>query len=350
VSARRPWAWPLVPLYAAVLAVKDRLRAVGMLKTRTLGWPVVSVGSVSAGGAGKTPVVIALAKLLRERGLDVDVLSRGYGRSGDRVERVVGEDAERFGDEPVLIARAAGVPVWVGAERFEVGLRVEALDTGREADSSPFDELRVRNRNHKRGLHLLDDGFQHRQLARAVDVVLLTADDLADALLPAGNLRESVRALKRADAVVIRQAERLAIMPHVRTLVRPGTPVWSIERRLRFPRPLGVLSAGLRPVAFCALARPEGFAAELQNAGCGVIETVAFADHHAYTTADIERIIEVATSINASGFVTSEKDDVKLSAAMRARLGEVGPLVVVVLEAEFVNPAEVLSELEERLQ
>ncbi len=88
MSARRPWARPLVPLYAAAIRLKDGLRRAGLGRTRTLEWPVVSVGSLSAGGAGKTPVVIALAKLLREGGWTVDVLSRGYGREGRGVEQV----------------------------------------------------------------------------------------------------------------------------------------------------------------------------------------------------------------------------------------------------------------------
>ena len=124
MSARRSWAWPLVPLYAAVLRAKDALRG----EAKTLAWPVVSVGSVSAGGAGKTPVVIALAKVLRERGWRVDVLSRGYGREGSGIARVetAREDAARvFGDEPVLIARTAEVPVWVGSDRYAVGVAAE---------------------------------------------------------------------------------------------------------------------------------------------------------------------------------------------------------------------------------
>ncbi len=393
MSARRWWAWPLVPFYAAAIAVKDALRVMGVTKVRELQWPVVSVGSLSAGGAGKTPVVIALAKLLVAKGWEVDVLSRGYGREGGGVERVDDEDekqvpcgndrkkgkdddnsnsrsnnaATRFGDEPVLIARATNVPVWVGTDRFAAGTLVEEFSTReRNADSSAAlrndskertrndSQERLRNDNQEidrhRSLHLLDDGFQHRQLKRKVDVVLITAEDLEDVLLPAGNLREGLRALKRAGVVVVRQEERLGVMPRVRALVREGTAVWSVQRALRFPKPLGVLSAGLRPVAFCAIARPESFATMLHDAGCGVIETIAFADHHAYTTADIERIIEVAKGLNGSGFVTTEKDDVKLFIEMRERLAAVGPFVVVALEVEFLNPAEVLSDLEERLE
>ncbi|MDQ2926073.1 MAG: tetraacyldisaccharide 4'-kinase [Acidobacteriota bacterium] len=382
MRAQRWWAWPLVPIYAAALTIKDGLRAMGFLKVRELRWPVVSVGSFSAGGAGKTPVVIALAKLLVAKGWEVDVLSRGYGREGAGVERVGEADqkqvpcvndrkkskdndnsngnsksndnsaAKRFGDEPVLIAKTANVPVWVGGDRFAAGelAEQEQQRTRRTQRTNAEDAEGLREGLRAgRSLHLLDDGFQHRQLKRNVDAVLVTAEDLDDVLLPAGNLREGLGALKRADVVIVRQAERLGIMPRVRTLVREGTAVWSVQRVLRFPKPLGVLSAGLRPIAFCAIARPEGFAAMLHDTGCGVIETIAFADHHAYTTADIERIIEVAKGLNGSGFVTTEKDDVKLSAEMRERLATLRPLVVVALEIEFLNPAEVLSDLEERL-
>ena len=131
------WAWPLVPIYAAGLMVRDGLRRMGLLRVRRLAWPVISVGSLSAGGAGKTPVVIALAELLRARGWDVDVLSRGYGREGYGVERVdldAADAARRFGDEPVVIAQRAGVPVWVGAKRSAAGEAAESYVAGaREA-------------------------------------------------------------------------------------------------------------------------------------------------------------------------------------------------------------------------
>jgi tetraacyldisaccharide 4'-kinase len=327
LSARRGWALPLVPLYRAGLAVVERLRG----EPKVLGWPVVSVGSLSAGGAGKTPVVIALARLLTEAGWGVDVLSRGYGRDGDGVEKVVAGvgAAKRFGDEPVLIAERAGVEVWVGADRFAAGSAVEAAGDGGE-----------------RGLHLLDDGFQHRQLGRAVDVVLVTAEDLEDVLIPAGNLREPVGALGRADVVVVREDEVDEVAKRVWPLMREGAQMWVVRRRLVFPAPLFVFGAGLRPVAFCGLARPEGFAAMLMEAGCGLVETVAFQDHHRYTMADIERVIEVAKGLNAIGFVTTEKDAVKLTVAMRERLEAEGRFMVVGLEAEFDDGAAVVRAIE----
>jgi tetraacyldisaccharide 4'-kinase len=331
--------------------VKDGLRAMGILRVRRLGWPVVSVGSLSAGGAGKTPVVIALAAMLKERGWTMDVLSRGYGREGMGVEQVDpdAEDAAgRFGDEPVLIARAAGVPVWVGAERFAAGLAAEAATGGgEEADSSAA----LRNDKVK-GVHLLDDGFQHRRLARAMDVVLVTAEDLEDAPLPAGNLREGLGALRRADAVVVREEEG-GVESRLSGLLRPDAVVWKVRRELRLPEPLGVLSAGRRPVAFCGIARPEGFAAMLAEAGCGAVQMIEFGDHHAYSMVDMERIIAVAQAHGATGFWTTEKDAVKLfdarSADLLERLRAVGPVCVAKLGTKFLDEATVLRALEARL-
>jgi tetraacyldisaccharide 4'-kinase len=299
-----------------------------------LQWPVVSVGSISAGGAGKTPVVIALAKLLRARGWDVDVLSRGYGRKGKKPEQVRIDSANAvasFGDEPVLIAQRTGVPVWVYGDRYVAGSYAES--------GTPS----------SRGVHLLDDGFQHRRLARNFDVVLMTAEDLNDTLLPAGNLREGFDALRRADAVVVREDELDDVKVRAWKLMREGAQMWVARRRLVFPAPLFVFGAGLRPAAFCAIARPEGFQAMLRESGCGVVDTIAFPDHHAYEMPDIERILETGRQLNVTGFVTTEKDSVKLTATMRERLETMGPLMVVGLEAEFADPSGVVSALETRL-
>jgi len=336
MTARRKWAWPLVPVYAAVVGAKDWLREAGLLRAKHLTWPVVSVGSLAAGGAGKTPVVIALAGMLKERGWHVDVLSRGYGRRKPGVQQVIpgAEDAAaHFGDEPVMIAARLHIPVWVNRDRYDAGVQAE------EAEQA----------SQERKVHMLDDSFQHRRLGRTVDIVLVTAEDLNDALLPAGNRREPLSALRRADLVVVREEEMEIVEPRVKSLVQEGAMLWTVRRKLRFPAPLFVFGAGLRPVAFCAIARPEGFSAMLQDAGCGVADTIFFADHHAYAANDIERIVELATQLRATGLVTTEKDAVKLTAAMRTRLESIGPLMVVALDAEFVFPERVARELERRI-
>lgn len=345
---------PLMPLYRALIAVKGRLRGT----PKILRWPVVSVGSISAGGAGKTPVVMALARMLSARGWDVDVLSRGYGRSGHGVEWVAAlgdRAADRYGDEPVVIARATGVPVWVSGNRLAAGQAAESGVGGRASvpDGNHNQESAAtanqRDARGVRSVHLLDDGFQHRRLARNFDLALVTAEDLNDTLLPAGNLREGFDALRRADAVVVREDELDEVKARVWKLMREGAQMWVVRRRLVFPAPLFVFGAGLRPVAFCAIARPEGFQAMLREAGCGVIETIAFPDHHAYGMRDIEHILEVGRRLNATGFVTTEKDNVKLTRSMCERLETLGPLMVVGLEAEFADTDAVVSSLETRL-
>jgi tetraacyldisaccharide 4'-kinase len=321
--------------------------------------------------------VIALAGLLRERGWEVDVLSRGYGRNGSGVERVdAGAEgaAARFGDEPVAMAQRLRVPVWVGADRFAAGQAAEGFGAGEQtADSSaalhPSEQRPLagdpglRNdkqgalRNDKQGaprndnrkkVHLLDDGFQHRGLARAMDVVVVTAEDLQDALLPAGNRREALRALRLADAVVVREEERDRVTERVRQLMRADAPVWRLRRELRLADSPAELGARPRPLAFCGIARPEGFWGMLAQAGHMLAAKVAYSDHHRYVADDVERLAKVAGQRGATGFLTTEKDAVKLSAGMMERLRSVGPVCVVALDAGFVDEAEVVRELEAR--
>ncbi|MDR3745107.1 MAG: tetraacyldisaccharide 4'-kinase [Acidobacteriaceae bacterium] len=356
MRARRWWGWPLVPVYAAGLAVRDWMRRKGWLRVRRLEWPVVSVGSLSAGGAGKTPVVIALAELLRAQGWSVDVLSRGYGRAGTGVERVnlaAQNAAGRFGDEPTLIAQKAGVPVWVGAERFAAGVAAESFAAGGgEADSSASlrNDKQESLRNNKKKVHLLDDGFQHWRLARTVEAVLVTEEDLDDALLPRGNRRERLTALARADVVVLRDEERGRVEARVRRWMREGAAIWSVRRELRVGDSLGEAKAHVQTLGFCAIARPEGFWGMLGDVGFALAEMVDFGDHHAYTIRDIDALATKAKALGATGFVTTEKDAVKLSGAMMERLREVGPVCVAGLEARFVDEADVMRGLEARCQ
>jgi tetraacyldisaccharide 4'-kinase len=330
MNARRWWGKPLKPLYGAGLALKNGLRAVGVGKTKELTWPVISVGSVSAGGAGKTPVVIALAEILKAQGRTVDVLSRGYQRSGKGNEPVEAADAGRYGDEPVLIWKAAGVPVWVGSDRHASGLLAEA-------------------QGGEKGVHLLDDGFQHRKLRRTIDIVVLTTADLDDELLPAGNLRERPDAMERADVLVMQEKEFKRIRPRIGRMLRPATSIWLMRRKLRFPGPLGAQGAGPRPLAFCGIARPVGFSSMLSDAGTNTAKTMAFDDHHRFTKLDIENIVASAKRRSATGFFTTEKDAVKLSPALLAMLEEVGPVVAVGLDVEFVDRERVEQELAEML-
>jgi tetraacyldisaccharide 4'-kinase len=303
--AARPWLWPLAPGYRLALGLRALQLRMGLKPVRRLRWPVVSVGNLSAGGAGKTPLVIALAKALTARGVQVDVLSRGYGRSSALPLLVeTSGTAEEFGDEPLVIARESRVPVYVAAERFEAGLLAE------RSALSGF------------GLHLLDDGFQHRQLARDVDILLLSSADLSDHLLPAGNLREALRAAERADVFAI-PADEPEVADWVKSRGWKGT-VWRVRRRMDVPHVDG-------PVAgFCGIARPEQFFRGLEAAGLRLAARVAFPDHHRCTAGDLERVTLAAQKAGATALVTTEKDRVRLG-AMTASL----PIVTIPLRIEI---------------
>src|SRR3984957_7936946 len=247
-TATRPLLWPLVPIYSLAVGLRGLQFRLGLKKIRRLRWPVVSIGNLSAGGAGKTPLPIALAKALTARGLHVDVLSRGYGRQRSELPLLVDPvgTAQNFGDEPVVIAREANVPVYVAAERYEAGLLAER--DARAQPKAPQDA----EENLRLKAHILDDGFQHRQLARDIDILLLSRRDLADHLLPAGNLREPLHAAERAQVIAIPADE-----PDVETEIKARgwkAQIWRVRRRIEIPN---VDSSSRGPVAaFCAMGPP----------------------------------------------------------------------------------------------
>jgi tetraacyldisaccharide 4'-kinase len=330
MSTRRPWLLPLAPLYGAALAMKRRLFQLGWLKQNRLESPVISVGSVSVGGAGKTPMVLLLARILRHRGYAVRILTRGYKRSSDVTSRVEPfDDAAWQGDEPVLLAQRSGVPVFVGADRYQAGMKAE--------HDEPSEKLVV---------HLLDDGFQHRKLARDVDIVLLTQADVQDTLLPAGNLREPLSAIAEAHVVVLREEEATSLRSVVAGLSgnRRVPAIWVIRRSLSLGEG-GNVALPTKPLAFCGIARPENFTKMLAAQGYEPMDTMIFPDHHAYDDGDIHRLIERARQVDANGLVTTEKDAVKLTPILHDYLETVGPLVVARLSVELLDEQESLSQL-----
>jgi tetraacyldisaccharide 4'-kinase len=334
MSARRPLLWPLAPLYGIGVAIKNKLFDLGWLKQSRLQSPVISVGSLSAGGAGKTPVVLMLATILRQRGYAVRILTRGYRRGSRGVARVEPfDDARWHGDEPVLLAQRSAVPVFVGTDRYLAGVMAE--------QSEPSERLVV---------FLLDDGFQHRQLARDFDVVLLTKEDVADRLLPAGNLREPLASLADADVVVLREEEAEALRDVVAEFRgengKPG--VWVVRRELSLGE-AGDVALPTMPFAFCGIARPESFTTMLKARGYEPMETMIFPDHHAYDKGDVVSLLERARGCEANGFVTTEKDAVKLTPLLRDWLETVGPIVVARLTVELLDEKDALGQLISRV-
>ena len=344
MKSARPWLLPLVPLYRLGLAISE----FSSKPIRRLGRPVISIGNLSTGGAGKTPLTIALAKALTARGLQVDVLSRGYGRRSKTPARVdLSGTAELFGDEPLVIAREAGVPVYVAADRYQAGLMAEAaLPTpffipsatvlnGQEAVLKGHDFSRATNAIKQlgalapeRGLHLLDDGFQHRRLARDIDILILNRQDWEDTLLPAGNLREPLKAAHRANIIAI-PADDPQLESELRARGWQGT-VWRLHRRMEVPPIEGPVAA------FCGIARPAQFFAGLQAAGLHVASRTAFADHHRYVQHDLDCLLDAARNIRATALITTEKDIARLG-KLAASFPSTVPLKSAQLRIEIEN-------------
>lgn len=313
----RPFAY-LVPLYAAVARTKNAAYDRGWATPQKLQWPVISIGNLSVGGAGKTPLAIRLAEMLVAAKVPVDVLSRGYGRNSSATERVDPQgDAARYGDEPLLIARAAQVPVYVGSSRYEAGLLAE-------------------HHSQTTGIHLLDDGFQHRKLARDMDIVVLRASDFEETLLPAGRLREPLASLQRASAIVLRAEDR-ALKSGLR---KRGihAPVWIQHRRLIAEN---VTSA----VAFCGIARPEEFFAALRSQSIELAATISLRDHQHYTNANLDRLVAALKQHRAQCFLTTEKDAARLTPEQRARLEQTAPLRVARLQVSLEDEPAILAQL-----
>ncbi|MBZ5665248.1 MAG: tetraacyldisaccharide 4'-kinase [Acidobacteriia bacterium] len=312
---------PLTGLYGAATALRNTLFDRGVLASRRLEQPVVSVGNLSVGGSGKTPFVIALGELLKARGIRFDVLSRGYGRKTHGVLVVESNGkASDFGDEPLLIARRLGVPVIVGESRYEAG--------------------RVAEQKFQPQLHILDDGFQHRSLARDFDIVLVTDRDFDDRLLPSGRLREPLSSLDRADAIVLPAGFRLDhpnsrrdAACRVSLGVLPQKPIWRIDRKIVLP------TLPPAPVVFCGIARPEQFFAQVRAAGIAPAVEVEFRDHHAYDRSDVERLLAMRSKLGAGGFLTTEKDAVNLGPLQE----DLEPFAVATLSLTLEDPAGVLD-------
>jgi tetraacyldisaccharide 4'-kinase len=212
------------------------------------------------------------------------------------------------------------VPVYVAAERYEAGVLAEA-DTRR---STP------------RAVHILDDGFQHRQLHRDVDILLLNGSDLRDRLLPAGNLREPLDAATRASVIAI-PADEAEIEAAIRE--RGWTaPVWRLRRRMEIP------AVDAPVLAFCGIARPEQFFAGLRRAQVDIAGTKVFGDHHRYSKADLDRLAAYAGRRGASALLTTEKDAVRL-AGLKAAL----PVLTVGLRTEIEDEVAAMEWLVGRL-
>ena len=271
-------------------------------RRRRLRQPVVSVGNLRVGGSGKTPVVMALARLLVEHGQRPSVLSRGYGRPVAQDGVTVVSNGETIlagvrsaGDEPLMLARALPtVPVLVGADRYLSGRLAE-------------EQFGVT-------VHLLDDGFQHFALARDVDLLVTGEEDLADRPMPAGRLREPLTVAAHADAALVSASYAEAAARVGRALGL--ATVFRVARTTGVPRLVATRETVVVPsdepvFAVAGIAAPERFFSDIASAGWKVVGTMAFRDHHAFTRRDVARIAAAARAAAATLVMTTEKDAVR---------------------------------------
>ena len=333
--------------YRGLLGAREWLYTRGLLRSRALDCPVVSIGNLTLGGTGKTPAVELAVQTLAELGYRPAIVSRGYGRRSTGIQVVADTasirlDAEDAGDEPFLLARRLpGIPIVVGGNRYHAA--VEALER--------FSVNAI----------VLDDGFQHRTLKKDLEIVMARAQSPwgNGHLLPGGPLREPLGALRRADLVVAVGARRPEEATEVLSAVTthaPGVPVvlaehvpteasvavrgerhgsasrtasrreasgeivehgvsravkWfdqMIEARRGAPTQL----AGMRVLAFAAIGSPRAFERTLSEVGATVVEMVAFPDHHWYSRDEVLALERRAAAAGARGLVTTEKDWVRL--------------------------------------
>ncbi|MGD0263916.1 MAG: tetraacyldisaccharide 4'-kinase [Candidatus Methylomirabilota bacterium] len=324
--------------YGAGIRVRAWSFTSGLRRIRRLPCPVVCVGNLTVGGSGKTPCTIALAQWLRARDRAAGVLLRGYGRRDSGVAVVADQHGiqarwEAVGDEAVLLARRLpGVPVIVGGNRYQAGC--EALR------QFPLDIL------------VLDDGFQHRQLHRDLDLVMLDATDPfgGGRLLPRGRLREPVAALRRAHAVILSRTDQAPELAGLRLRLErlaPGAPQILTRHRPSGltdlagagERPLGLLQ-GRRVLAVSGIANPPAFHRTLTTLGVVLAGTLAFPDHHPYGPDDILRAEAAAREAGADMIVTTEKDAVRMPAPSSGR-----PILVLRVDLEIVEGADALEGL-----
>jgi tetraacyldisaccharide 4'-kinase len=312
-------------LYGQVMRVRRRRMERRPQYQRRLSKPVISVGNLSMGGTGKTPVVAAIAEWLINAGYRPSILTRGYGRE-DAVDGVVVIDGatpvRQTGDEPSMLARrVGGAIVCVSPDRYLGGVLAEKLGCD---------------------VHVLDDGFQHIELARQLDILVTTAGEIPNGrVIPLGRLREPMDAAARAHFLVVTDATAGAASAEAWTLGISQS--CGCARRLADPVVVGDQGLGIgdrgsaigdqRVLAVAGIAHPQRFVQSLRDGGWNVVDSMTFADHHRYSQKDLEAIESRMTKAGAGAVFTTDKDAVRFSL-----LTPSFPLYRVPLEVEFDPP------------
>jgi tetraacyldisaccharide 4'-kinase len=311
---KRALMWVPARLYELAVRLRVAAYETRYLKSRRLDAAVISVGNITFGGTGKTPLVEYIARYLRDQYHQVSVLTRGYGRAAEsrRILNLAGDPPSddlsyrEYGDEPLMLARALeDVPIIIDRDRFEAGRFAE-----REYGSKAL---------------ILDDGYQHLALARDLNILLIDATDPFGGfeMAPFGRLREPLYGIKRADLVIITRSDRpfdqgqtLAIIKYFCGETVPVLYAYSSITRLRHLATGETyetdLFSGWNVALMCGIGNPRAFSEDVLQIGMGVAVEHFFADHHAFTQEDLDRVLRSAAEHGAEAIITTEKDAVRL--------------------------------------
>jgi len=328
--------FPLLTILSFIYCLLTRVRLLlykaRILNSKKLPCPVISVGNITTGGTGKTPVVAALCQMLTAKGLSVVVLSRGYKRQSSGIEIVSDKnsvllDVKKAGDEPYLLAtKCKGTPVIVGSDRFQSG----TLAVNRFSPD----------------LIILDDGFQHIQLKRDLDLLLFDAQRAMGSgrMLPRGPLREPKSSIRRADIIMIKGKGKLQKTHSFdqKTFTFNYAPTKLIDLAGGNSPGINTLR-GKKILALSALACTESFYLTLISCGAKIVETLSYPDHHWFLPSDIAHIKEYAKDLDL--IVTTEKDLVRLDPSDFTEF----TVLALAIEARITNSSSLLEIIKSRL-
>jgi tetraacyldisaccharide 4'-kinase len=302
---------PLSLLYGAVTRTRLSLYRRGTFQTTKLDRPVISVGNITTGGTGKTPLVEFIARTIAAEGKKVCILTRGYGRRDPHLQVIVSDGygvlatPSEAGDEPFLLATKLSGLAAVISSADRIAAAHEAIkDFGTDC-------------------FVLDDGFQHLRLARDLNVVTIDATNPwgGGSLLPYGRLREAPQGLSRADCVVLTRCDQVkSVDPLRKEILRltSGRPVFESQMRTVRASPLKNGAETIAPpahvAAFCAVGNPGSFFDSLKRMKYELGFEKAFADHHVYSQEEIDSLTQAAKDVHANALITTAKDAVKLRA------------------------------------
>ena len=301
-------AYPLSLMYILGVRLRVLLYSWGVLKTHSLDVRVISIGNITLGGAGKTPVVAFLAEYLKKNGRRISILSRGYGRVSKGVHIVSTDqktDWRHSGDEPYLLARRLPqVPVVVGENRVRAGR--QAVDS--------FDSEAL----------LLDDGFQHLRLHRDIDIVVIDASNPFGngIVFPAGTLREPKGNLNRANLYWLTRVDQADDLPSLRRFLKKIKPENTIVESTYRPVGLRRHQSGsahdlvalqkTKVILMSGIANPRSFELTASGLGADILQHFTYPDHHAFNPEDIELVQQAASQSRAEFILTTEKDGVRI--------------------------------------